>query len=102
MNQDEVATLLPVLHESRALERLDHLPRIQSRKLCHSSGGNGDPALKQSTFLGNRLPVSRETFKVQRYGFLGVPLRLFQGLPLTVTPRQNRDECHVSASGASS
>jgi hypothetical protein len=35
VNQDEMASLLPVLDESRALESSDHFPRSERRKLRH-------------------------------------------------------------------
>lgn len=36
VNQDEVASLLPVLDESRPFESPDHLPRTNRRKPPHS------------------------------------------------------------------
>ena len=36
VNQDEVASLLPILNESRPFQSSDHLPRTEGRKLRHS------------------------------------------------------------------
>lgn len=66
MNQDEVAASLPVLDESGAFERPDHLSRGQRRERGHESSGNGNrhPSLERWSFLGNRFPMVRQAFQV--------------------------------------
>ena len=96
MDQDEMATLLPVFNESGPFESPDHLPRSQRRELRHGSGGNRYSTLKETSFLGCRLAMRRQALEIQFDRFRDIALRLFQGLALSVTTGKNRDECYIA------
>src|ERR1017187_7451831 len=95
-----MASSLPVLDESGAFERPDHLARSQGREFGHESSGNryrnADPSLERRPFLRDRFPVIRQAFQVQRDSFLDVALGFFQCFTLGVTTRQSRDGRYVA------
>ena len=89
-----MATSLPILHKSYALENLNDLSGGERWQQWHRLSKNGkwnrNSTLERFSFFGDDLPMSRKAFYIQGDCFNNVFFGLFEIFSLTVASGQRR------------